>query len=30
MRMAAFLRDAAVRFEEMRALRREIVALKGG
>ena len=28
--IAAFLRDATARFEEMRALRREIAALKGG
>jgi PAS domain S-box-containing protein len=28
--IAAFLRDATARFEEMRALRRELAALKGG
>ena len=28
--IAAYLRDATARFEEMRALRREIAALKGG
>jgi PAS domain S-box-containing protein len=28
--IAAFLRDATARFEEVRALRREIAALKGG
>jgi PAS domain S-box-containing protein len=28
--IAAFLRDATVRFEEMRALRRELAALKAG
>lgn len=28
--IAAYLRDATVRFEEMRALRKEIAALKGG
>jgi PAS domain S-box-containing protein len=28
--IAAYLRDASARFEEMRALRREIAALKGG
>jgi PAS domain S-box-containing protein len=28
--IATFLRDATARFEEMRALRREIAALKGG
>ena len=28
--IAAYLRDATARFEEMRALRRELAALKGG
>jgi len=28
--IAAFLRDATARFEEMRSLRRELAALKGG